>query len=251
VFLRNSILKAIEAAGFTVARVKPPATSHRPVGDLRSFLEDIKARGFAPKQVIDVGANKGDWSRVAHKVWPNAKFILIEPQVEMKPYLDLFTAQAGGRWVQAGAADASGELALTIAPDPVSSTFVLTESEAREAGLVDRRLVPVITLDSLLAEKDTIPELVKIDAEELELRVLRGARRYFGSTELFIIELSLFKWHAATATVVELVTFMRERGYLPYDFCGFMRRPLDGALALVDVVFARESGTLRSRTTWA
>jgi FkbM family methyltransferase len=175
-------------------------------------LEDVRARGFAPTHVVDVGANRGDWSRIAHTVWPHATFTLIEPQVEMKPHIDAFTEQVASRWIQAGAADAAGELTLTVNPDPVSSTFAPTESEADGEGLSNRRVVPVITLDSLLAEKDTVPELVKVDAQELELSVLRGAQRYFGSPELFVVEVSLFKWHSSTATIVDVVAFYaRER----------------------------------------
>jgi FkbM family methyltransferase len=251
VVLRGSIAKAIEAAGFTASRVKPAATPLRPVGNLRSFLEDIRARGFTPNHIVDVGANKGEWSWVAHEVWPHAKFTLIEPQVEMKPYLDVFTKHVDSQWIQAGAAESIGNLTLTINPNSVSSTFVLSEREGREAGLLTRRVVPVVTLDSILVEGANTPELVKIDAEELELSVLRGAKQYFGSTELFIVEVSHFEWHQSTSTFVDIVAFMRERGYLPYDFCGFMRRPLDGALALTDVVFARERGLLRSQTRWA
>jgi FkbM family methyltransferase len=199
---------------------------------------------------VDVGAHKADWSWVAHAVWPRARFTLIEPQVELQPYLERFARQVpGSRWLEAGAADAPGELTLTLNPDPASSTLAFTDEEARAAGLAARR-VPVITLDSLLVGEHP-PELVKIDAEQLELRVLRGAERHFGRTELFVVEVSLFKWEGSTSTFVEVVEFMRDHGYVPYDFCGFQRRPLDGALALTDVAFAREHGLLRSQASWA
>jgi FkbM family methyltransferase len=247
---RSFIREAIETAGFSVVRKRGAATPLRPAGCLQSFLEDVRTRGFEPTHIVDVGANKAEWAQAAHEVWPRARFTLIEPQVEMKPYLDAFTSRVRSQWIQAGAGGTAGELDLTINPDPVSSTFALTESEAKDAGLRTRRTVPVITLDSLLHD-DSVPELVKIDAEEFELPVLRGAQRHFGSTELFIVEVSFFKWHEITASIVEVVAFMRQRGYVPYDFCGFMRRPLDGALALADVVFAREEGLLREHTTWA
>ena len=222
--MRDLVIRTLKAAGLTISRAKPPASLMRPVGDLESFLEDVRARGFTPTHIIDVGANRGDWSRVAHDVWPGAEFTLIEPQAEMRPHLDAFVEQASARWIQAGAGDTTGESILTINPDPVSSTFALSTAEAATAGLSERRVVPIVTLDSLLPDMNgSVPELVKIDAEELEVEVLRGAEEYFGSTELFIVEVSLFKWHASTATIVDLVAFMHERGYVPYDFCGFLR----------------------------
>jgi FkbM family methyltransferase len=245
------VSRVLDAAGLTVSRVKPAGSPLRPVGDLRSFLEDVHARGLAPTHIVDVGAHKGDWSRVAHRVWPRARFTLIEPQVEMRPYIEAFTAHASARWIQAGAADTVGEATLTVNPDPTSSTFALTAEEAAERSLSERRIVPVVTLDAVLAEDEgAVPELVKLDVEELELAVLRGAERYFGVTELFIVEASLFNYHGSTSKLVELIAFMADQGYMPYDFCGFSRRPLDGALGLTDVAFARETGLLRSQTAW-
>jgi hypothetical protein len=38
----------------------PPATTGRPIGRVRSFLEDVRARGFRPRGLVDIGANRGD-----------------------------------------------------------------------------------------------------------------------------------------------------------------------------------------------
>src|SRR4051812_32277785 len=82
----------------------------RPVGSLPSFLQDVAARGFRPDHVLDVGANQGLWSRDVRRVFPAARFTLVEPQAEMKARLDQFCAESpGSRWVNAGAGSARGE----------------------------------------------------------------------------------------------------------------------------------------------
>ena len=94
------------------------------------------------------------------------------------------------------------------------------------------------------------PELVKIDVEGLELDVLEGARTFLGSTELFIVEVSFFRWSSRWPSIVDVVRYFAERGYVPYDLSWFLRRPLDGALGLADMAFALEDGFLRSRREW-
>jgi FkbM family methyltransferase len=230
----------------------PPATTGRPVGDPLSFLEDVKARGFEPTRIVDVGAHSAHWSRLAQSQWPDAWFTLIEPQAELKPYLDEFCAHPRARWVEAGAGRELGTSVLTVDPDdPTSSSFALTEQEAAEAALHDRRALPLITLDSLWSDSlEPPPELVKIDVEGLELDVLQGAQTFLGSTELFVVEVSFYPWLARWPSAVEVIAFMAERGYVPYDLCWFLRRPLDGALGLADIAFALEDGFLRSQIEW-
>ncbi len=68
--------------------------------------------------------------------------------------------------------------------------------------------------------------------------------------ELFLIELHLFPFRPSAPTFDGFVAIMAELGYRPYDFTWFMRRPLDGALALCEVAFARDDGVLRASSAW-
>ena len=49
----------------------------------------------------------------------------------------------------------------------------------------------------------------------------------------------------------EVILFMAERGFELYDFLGSSTRPLEGALAQADVVFARRTGMLRQQERFA
>jgi FkbM family methyltransferase len=242
--------------GFRVERLARPLlrvapwAARAPVGELRSCLEGLRARGLAPRQVVDVGAHEGAWSRVAREVFPGAAFTLVEPRVEMAPHLERFCAETpGSRWVRAGAGRREGELPLAVRPDGGSSSFLASAVEWAESDGGQRRTAPVVTLDSLCAGAPP-PELVKIDAEGFELAVLAGAETLLGATEVFILEAAFFRFRPDQPTFVEIVRFMDGRGYRPYDFAWFLRRPLDGALGLADVVFARADGPLRADRRW-
>jgi len=49
----------------------------------------------------------------------------------------------------------------------------------------------------------------------------------------------------------EATQFMRERGFQVYDICTFFRRPYDGALWCMDVIFVRSSSPLVASKRWA
>src|ERR1035438_4221181 len=47
---------------------------------LSPFLGLLKRDGFAPRHIIDVGANRGEWTRTALQTFPEARYTLVEPQ---------------------------------------------------------------------------------------------------------------------------------------------------------------------------
>ncbi|MFV2068182.1 MAG: FkbM family methyltransferase [Pirellulales bacterium] len=225
-------------------------TTKFPKGDLISSLLNLEDRGFRPRHIIDVGANHGKWSRKAHRIFPDCVFTLVEPQIEMKPFLEEFCQRVpGSRWIQAGAAAASGHLSFTVIPDTVSSTFTLSEEQAEAEGF-HRRLVSVVTLDELVQDGYPVPDLVKIDAEGFEAEVMKGASSLIGKTELFLLEAPLIDPPPRWLSFAEIVSLMVGYGYEPYDFTSFQKRPYDGALGLCEIAFARKRGILREFGGW-
>src|ERR1700720_4319857 len=43
-------------------------------------LENLKRCGFHPANVIDIGAFIGEWTQRTRAIWPEAKYLMIEPQ---------------------------------------------------------------------------------------------------------------------------------------------------------------------------
>jgi len=218
--------------------------------DVTTFCEKVRKRGFIPKNILDVGANKGTWSERAWKVFPSAHFTLIEPQIEMKPFLDEFCEKHNANWINAGAGAEEGSLPLTVVPDTVSSSFTISGDDAINNSF-ERRVVPVTTLDAVCRNSiGSIPEMVKLDVEGFEYEVLRGSGTLLGKSELILVELVFIGENLGARKFHELVNFMADVGYKGYDFTSFEFRPYDGALGLCEMAFALDSGILRTHKEW-
>lgn len=224
---------------------------HLPKADLVGTLYNMAQRGFRPVRVLDIGANRGTWTIAAMRVFPDAEYLLLEPQFEMKPDLDRLCRRAANvRWMLAGVAGEIGELVLTVNPDTVSSTFSLSPEEAAARGL-SQRTVPVTTIDHLVErELGAVPDLVKIDAEGFDMQIIEGAGRILGKTEAILMEANLLCRPDDPCGFSNMVTRMSEFGYEPYDFSWFGHRPLDGAVGLCEIVFVRRDGILRRDLRW-
>ncbi len=251
----NSVIQTAQAMlrrfGYQIRKLPHRLSPvQRPVGEISCFLEDVAARGFKPAAILDVGANRGNWSRMAAAIFPEASFVLIEPQEEMTASLQQFCREVPkARHIEAGAGAKAGELPFTIWDDTEGSSFLPQENTPITQNKT-RRTVKIVTIDSLYPEGAKLPELVKLDIQGFELEALKGAQRLFGQTELFIVEVSLHEFMPNQPSVAEVVAFMAERGYDAYDFPGFIRRPSDGALGQTDIAFARRDGFLRRSREW-
>ena len=230
----------------------PAGSEGRPIGDVKRFLEDVRARGFRPRGILDVGANRGRWTLLALSIFPDAEVVMVEPQEEMRPILEAICA--GRRRVElicAGAGKEAEQLVQTIWDDLDGSSFLppVNEGQLRNGK---QRLTQMVTIDGILDQRSSIvPDLVKLDIQGFELEALKGAASLFGRTELFILETSLFPFMPGMPTFPDCVQFMHERGYDLYDVAGYLRRPYDGALGQVDLAFARSGGKLRRSSQWS
>ena len=80
---------------------------------------------------------------------------------------------------------------FTIVDRDDSCSFKYSKEEAKAMGFKQVQ-VPVNTLSAFLEENNLpIPELVKIDAEGLDLDVLEGSNSLFGKTEVFLVEAAI------------------------------------------------------------
>jgi FkbM family methyltransferase len=215
-------------AGYDVRRRQPPASHLRPIGDQDSVFADFKARGFDPRLIFDVGAATGSWTGSVRVVFPQARFITVEPR-----------ATGFEPTIRAAVGATEGTARLT--DWQTGSTLLPTG-----AADADTYEVSVTTLDRV-ASQFGMPDFVKLDVEGFELQALEGAASLFGRTELFVIEIALYRF-SGRPMIHEVVPFMAERGYFVYDVAGFIRRPYDGAIGMMDLCFAR---TLRgSESEW-
>lgn len=213
---------------------------------LGSFLGALKKAGFSPRHIVDVGANHGLWTRQAMVFFADAEYTLVEPQDELKRDVDDLL-RSGGKieWINAAAGDRAGTMAFTISGRDDSSTLSMSEGEAQAAGL---RQVPmaVRTLNEIVsASGKACPEMVKIDAEGFDLKVLAGATELFGKTEVFLVEAAVCCGYENS--VARVVEFMSQAGYQLMDITDLNRSPKHGVLWLCEMAFVRAGSKLLER----
>ena len=143
------------------------------------------------KTVFDVGANRGDWSRVALHAFPDSEIHAFEVVPETFHELELSVGHEEAISLNScGLSDVEGTLTMHIDPRfPVLSTSVPGVSRRFHGYHPAIAELPVTTGDAYCAQKGIEHiGLLKIDVEGHEPNVLRGFAGMLGRGSIDIIQ---------------------------------------------------------------
>lgn len=202
-------------------------------------LRRLKKHGFAPDFVVDVGASTGVWSDMAHRLFPRARFLLIEPLLERyaRQCDWFFKKHPQFECAPVAVSDQAGEAVFNVSSDLYGSSL-LSPSDFRN---YEPFQVPVQTLDQLTAERGLAGRgLLKLDVQFTEHLVLRGAKELLPRVDALLVELSLVRYASQPLLFPEMCEWLRGLGFRYYEDAGGWRCPVDGTELQKDVLFVRE-----------
>lgn len=202
----------------------------------------LKQKGFVPGSIIDIGAYEGHWTQMARKVFGAVPVLMVEAQPGKLGALEGVARDLGGVTIENSLlSTTAGEEVVFYEMETGSSTL----SENSNVPRTERKLV-TRTLDDVAGSLPG-PLFIKIDVQGAELQVLTGGQRTLDRCEVIQLETALLPYNEGAPQIVETMLQMKEWGFVPYDFAGFIR-PTGVDLVQTDIIFVRESSPLRATT---
>ena len=218
---------------------------HRTRGVRRTLpgvLAHYRELGFVPSVVFDVGVGPG--TPDLYEAFPEARLVLVEPLKEWGRHFESVQRRRVTDTIFAAAGSTPGEVEIFVHRAPWCSSIFGGLSGDDADGT--RRTVPVVRLDDIAHERSLAgPFVVKVDVEGAELEVLSGALEVLRTTELVLLEVSLFELNPGAPQFHDVVAWMHDHGFVVADLFDAHNRLLDGALARMDVAFVQEHGRFR------
>lgn len=230
---RKIIEKALAAFGYSLHIDGEPPRGYV------NFLEYVKRTGFYPSTVFDIGVGYGTpW---LYEAFPDAHFVLIEPQVKFEESLKKICGNIDAEYHLVGAGAAPDSLPIySLEHSSTGSSFLPpTENANRIWGDFSKTeySLPIVPLDSF-GDK-AAPYLIKIDTEGFEMEVLKGATKILEETGLVLLEVAMADRQEGESDLIELGVFLKEHGFRLTDIPCMTQQSVDGPLLYCDVAFTR------------
>jgi FkbM family methyltransferase len=214
---------------------------------MAACLRRMRGTGFSPGLIIDVGAATGTLE--IYDAFPGVSLVLIEPLREFERDLRRVCEKRSGRYIIAAASDSNGSTTIHVHDHDLFGSSFYREVEGAAVDGTERQ-VSTVRLDDVIG-----PEcgslLTKIDVQGAELTVLDGATNTLQRSEIVILESLLYDTLIGAPQFEDRLSYMKKSGFVVYDICDLLYRPLDGALSQVDLIFVREHGPFRQHHAYA
>ena len=201
-------------------------------------LSILKQTGFDPDVVVDVGANKGQWTRGCRALFPDARYFLFEPQTELRKEMSDLEQVENVLIKSMGLGSEPGVHAFTLHERDDSCSFAFSEAEAESRNFRQIEL-EIDTLDRLIANGVLpAPDILKIDVEGWDLEVLAGSEGTLPSVDVVFVEACVCKKRTPN-DLLTVLQYMDERGFSLVDFSDLNRPHQFKLLWLVEAMFIR------------
>ena len=196
-----------------------------------------------------MGAYRGEFAALCFQLWPQTAVTCFE--VLPEPSRDILKLAEANQNLQLvpcllGAKNQE-QVEFNLAE---TASSVLAEHDQAHAN---RATFPMRTLDAVVERElgGRVPEFLKIDVQGYELEVLKGATQSLPAVEVVLAEVNFLEIYEGVPLLGEFMAWMNDRGWVPYDICGLIRRPLDRALWQADMIFVPENSRFRADKHYA
>ena len=210
--------------------------------DLWDVLQRLKRQGICPEQMVDVGSGDGSWSWAVSQIYPDARFVMIEPLLSRYGLQDRNQYQKSlnnYEVIEMTLCDKQGETEFGDQSSPINSLqtagFHGLSTFARQSQEID-------TLDHIAESRNlTTRSMLKIDARYAEHLIIAGAINYIRShVDVVFLTVEVAPKNATAKTYAEFLTLMSTLGFRLIDESVAGRCPRTEILISKNLIFARQ-----------
>jgi FkbM family methyltransferase len=180
-------------------------------------LRTLRTGGYKPAVFCDIGASNGIWSDAIQLTCPEAEYYLFEPLADAVPFYkeDLrmrLERQRNFHLYAVALSDHNGTAEIFATHDGWGSSL-LNRGEIPEVKELVH--VPLHTLDDFVRENNLpSPQVMKLDVQGGERRVLTGAHQSMVTTDVIFMETWLSpEYGPDTPLLTEMIAFLRRAGF--------------------------------------
>lgn len=219
-----------------------------------AMISRLIRQGIQPRTVIDVGANIGQFTVAASRLFEDVAIHCFEPLPACLKMLRHNTRRLPRVLVYPVALGSSAGTGTFRVNSHSHSSSLLPLAEAHRLAFplareVQRIEVPVTTLDQAFARVELRPPvMLKLDVQGYEAETIRGGVNTLNRVDHVICEASLKPMYHGETLFLDLIGLMEASGFQFMRPVGWLANPKSGEILQMDALFAAgcRSSSLRA-----
>ena len=198
-------------------------------------LQKLKSFGFEPKNILDIGANKGKWTlEIKKKVFPKAEYTLIEA-IDYEELDKLSDRHDNINYKNILLDEIEHFVTWYEKRNTGDSLFKENTGYFDDCKEIKRSAT---TLD-LVFNKNEVFELIKIDCQGAEIPILKGGNSLVQKSSVIILEVPFMgEYNIGAPNFYEHINYMENIGYRVFDIVELHR--VDNILIQIDIIFIKQ-----------
>ncbi len=206
------------------------------------ILNLLKNKNFSPNYIVDVGCGYGEWTKKLLKIFPQSIFYLYDADKNNFEKLNFLKNKNE---------NINFKICL-LSDDNKSYKFYnmgygssIFEEQTSHNRNIEEILSTTLDQELPVELKNQSNNLIKLDVQGSEMKILKGLKNTINSFEVIILEVSIHNYNKDSPLFDKVMNYMNEKDYRLYDLFD-LKRLGDNKSFLVqfDCVFVRNNSEL-------
>lgn len=178
----------------------------------------IKDKGYEPSVILDIGANKGDWTTSMKEIYPESTYYLFEANdyIELNQFNDNNNIHL---YTNVLLSDKIEEFDWYSIKGTGDSMYKEKTAYYTNVAPIKRKTITLNTIiqnDHIMTNDNNI--FIKIDCQGAEIPILKGATNILHKTDFILLEMPFFgEYNKGVPNFLEHIKYMDSIGFIPYD----------------------------------
>ncbi len=177
--------------------------------DHEKYLLKLKASGFEPKVIYDIGCCVRHWTTLAESIWPNAKYILFDAFDKAEFLYQNYDYHLGVL------GNENDKIVKFYQNDycPTGNSYYKENNDSVFPEHIYKEY-KMMTLDTIVAQRNfPLPDFIKIDVQGSEKDVLAGAIQTIKSSQHMIVEMQNVDYNRDAPKVFQTLPYIESLGF--------------------------------------
>ncbi len=212
--------------------------------NLDIVMNSLINRGYKPTNIYDIGCFEGKWTKKMLKIFTNSNYFLFDANKDNEIILKNLKQKIPNINFKIRLLSNDNKEYTFFKMKSGSSIFEEQTSHPRETVKINSTILSKEVHSDLVKSDDN---LIKIDAQGSEIKILDGLNDFIKYFEVIILEVSVHKYNKGAPLFDEVLKFMDEKNYQFYDIYDLKRLGESKSFLIqFDTIFVRKNSSLLS-----